>query len=61
MSLSKTALLSILVACWIAGLLAQLDSWERVRNYFFFSLVVVVIARFCGAFSKRSAARNRKR
>ena len=33
MSMSKTALLSLLIACWIVGLLNQFHGWETTLRY----------------------------
>ncbi|HZR77014.1 hypothetical protein [Bradyrhizobium sp.] len=39
--MTKTALLSILVASWIAGLLAQFDAWDATLRYLVLSLLIV--------------------
>ena len=43
MSLSKTALLSILVACWIVGLLSQFHDWSTTFAYLALSSLLVAI------------------
>lgn len=43
MSTSKTALLSILVACWIAGLVNQFHAWDSTLRYLILSLLIVLI------------------
>jgi cyanate permease len=43
MSLSKTALLSILVACWIVGLVNQLHDWSTTLAYLALSSLLVAI------------------
>jgi len=43
MSISKTALLSILVACWIVGLLNQFHSWDTILRYLVLSMLIVAI------------------
>jgi hypothetical protein len=43
MSLPKTALLSILVACWIVGLFNQFHEWGAVARYLVLSLLIVAI------------------
>ena len=41
MSLPKTALLSILVACWIVGLLNQFHDLSSTLRYLILSLLIV--------------------
>ena len=43
MSMSKTALLSILVACWIAGLFNQFHAWETTAAYLVLSMLIVAV------------------
>jgi hypothetical protein len=43
MSTSKTALLSLLVACWIAGLLSQFHAWDSTLRYLILSMMIVAI------------------
>jgi prolipoprotein diacylglyceryltransferase len=43
MSMSKTALLSILVACWIVGLLTQFHDWSTTLSYLVLSLLLVAV------------------
>ena len=43
MSLSKTSLLSLLVACWIAGLISQFHDWDSTVRYLVLSLLIVAI------------------
>ena len=43
MSISKTALLSLLVACWIVGLLNQFHDWSTTLSYLVLSLLLVAI------------------
>jgi uncharacterized membrane protein len=43
MSTSKTALLSILIACWIAGLVNQFHAWQSTLIYLILSLLIVMI------------------
>ena len=43
MSVCKTALLSILAACWIVGLLNQFHSWDTVLRYLVLSMLIVAI------------------
>jgi len=43
MSMSKTALLSILVACWIVGLVSQFHAWDTTLRYLVLSLLIVAI------------------
>lgn len=43
MSMSKTALLSILVACWIAGLFNQFHAWETTLAYLVLSMLIVAV------------------
>ena len=45
MSTSKTALVSLLAACWIAGLFSQLHAWNTTLMYLVLSsLIVAVVA-----------------
>jgi tellurite resistance protein TehA-like permease len=63
MSMSKTALLSILVACWIVGLLNQFHDWSTTLSYLVLSLllVAVVAARrhYQLAYAKNRTSRRR--
>lgn len=43
MSTSKTALLSILVACWIVGLVNQFHAWDSTLRYLILSLLIVAV------------------
>jgi hypothetical protein len=43
MSMSKTALLSLLVACWIVGLVNQFHAWDMTLRYLVLSLLLVAI------------------
>ena len=43
MSMSKTALLSILIACWVVGLLSQFHDWDTTLRYLILSLLLVAI------------------
>jgi hypothetical protein len=43
MSNSKTALLSILVACWIVGLVNQFHAWDSTLRYLILSLLIVTV------------------
>jgi hypothetical protein len=43
MSMSKTALLSLLVACWIVGLVNQFHAWDLTLRYLVLSLLLVAI------------------
>ena len=41
MSTSKTAFMSILVACWIAGLFNQFHAWHTTLLYLVLSMLIV--------------------
>jgi hypothetical protein len=43
MSISKTAFLSILVACWIVGLFNQIHAWDTTVLYLVLSMLIVAI------------------
>jgi hypothetical protein len=43
MSTSKTALLSILVACWLVGLFNQFHAWETTLVYLILSMLIVAV------------------
>lgn len=43
MSTTKTALVSILIACWIVGLLNQFHAWDSVLRYLILSLLIAAI------------------
>ena len=61
MSMSKTALLSILVACWIVGLLNQFHDWSTTLSYLVLSLLIIAIvaASHQVAYAKSRASRRR--
>ena len=58
MSLSKTALLSILVACWIVGLLHQFHDWGTTLGYLVLSSLIVALVA-AGRQYKLAYAKNR--
>jgi hypothetical protein len=60
MSMSKTALLSILVACWIVGLLNQFHDWSTTVAYLVLSLLLVAIVAAKRQY-QMAYAKNRKR
>ena len=41
MTMSKTALVSVLVACWIVGLFNQFHAWDTTLIYLILSLLLV--------------------
>jgi prolipoprotein diacylglyceryltransferase len=63
MSISKTALLSILVACWIFGLLTQFHDWSTTLSYLVLSLLIVAIVaarrQYQLAYAKNRSPRRR--
>jgi hypothetical protein len=63
MSTSKTALLSILVACWLAGLLSQLPAWDLTLRYLIISLLIAAVAvarrQYQTAYARARKPRNR--
>jgi hypothetical protein len=58
MTMPKTALLSILVACWIVGLLNQFHAWDSTLRYLILSLLLVAIVALKGEYT-RQYAKNR--
>jgi hypothetical protein len=66
MSTSKTALLSILIACWIVGLLNQFQAWDSVLKYLILSVLLVTVAALKWEYSRQvsksklPARRNRR-
>jgi hypothetical protein len=60
MTSSKTALLSILIACWIVGLLNQFHAWDSTARYLVLSLLIVAIVAAKGEYT-RQYAKNRIR
>jgi hypothetical protein len=60
MSTSKTALLSILVACWFAGLFNQLHAWETTLVYLILSMLIVAVVAAKRQY-QMAYARNRNR
>jgi hypothetical protein len=63
MSISKTAFLSILVACWIVGLLSQFHDWDTTLRYLVLSLLLVAIVavrrHYQLAYAKNRTSRRR--
>lgn len=55
MSISKTALLSILIACWIVGLLNQFQAWDSVVRYLILSVLLVTGAVLKWEYSRQFA------
>jgi hypothetical protein len=53
MSTSKTALLSILIACWIVGLLNQFEAWDSVLKYLILSVLLVTAAALRWEYSRQ--------
>ncbi len=64
MSTPKTALLSILIACWIAGLLNQFQAWDSVVRYLILSVLLVAAAalkwEYARQFAKSKAPRQQR-
>lgn len=60
MTTSKTALLSLLIACWIVGLLNQFHAWDSVVRYLILSLLIVAAVALKDEYS-RQFAKNRIR
>jgi hypothetical protein len=63
MSMSKTALLSILVACWIVGLVNQFHSWNATLFYLVLSMLIVAVVaaerHYRMAYAKNRTSRRR--
>ena len=55
MWMSKNALLSILVACWIVGLLNRFHSWDTTLHYLVLSMLIVAIMAAKRQYSLRYA------
>ncbi len=55
MSTSKTALLSILIACWIVGLLNQFQAWDSIMRYLILSILLVAGAALKWEYSRQFA------
>jgi len=53
MTTAKTALLSILIACWIAGLLNQLHAWDSILRYLILSLFIVAAVAAKGEYARQ--------
>ena len=64
MSLPKTALLSILVACWIVGLLNQFHDLSAAIRYLVLSLLIVALVaakrQYQMAYAKSRTDRRRQ-
>lgn len=43
MSTARTAVLSILVACWIVGLFNQFHAWNTTAAYLIISMLIVAV------------------
>jgi hypothetical protein len=52
MSISKTALLSVLIACWIVGLLNQFQDWDAALKYLLLSGLLVTGAALRWQYSR---------
>ncbi len=55
MTTTKTALLSILIACWIVGLLNQFHAWGSALRYLILSLLIVAGVALKGGYSRQVA------
>jgi membrane protein implicated in regulation of membrane protease activity len=53
MSISKTAFLSILIACWIVGLLNQFQDWDTALKYLLLSGLMVAAAALRWQYSRQ--------
>jgi hypothetical protein len=53
MTASKTALLSILIACWIVGLINQFQAWDSVLRYLILSALLVTGAALKWEYSRQ--------
>ncbi len=61
MSTSKTALLSILIACWIVGLVNQFHAWDSTLRYLILSLLIVAIVALRSAYTRQYAKNKIRR
>ena len=59
MNLAKQALLAVLTAAWIVGLVHQFESWSMVAVYIAISLVIVAVM-FGGQLVLRFAPRRNR-
>lgn len=53
MTTSKTALLAILIACWIVGLLNQFHDWDATLKYLILSLLIVAAVALKGGYTRQ--------
>ena len=60
MNLAKQALLAVLTAAWIVGLVHQFESWSMAAVYIAISLVMVAVM-FGGQFVLKFAPRRNRR
>jgi len=63
MSIARTAVLSILVACWIVGLFNQFHAWNTTAAYLIISMLIVavVVARRQYALQYAKSRNSRRR
>ena len=61
MTVAKTALLSILIACWIVGLVNQFHAWAPTLTYLILSLLIVTIVALRSAYTRQYAKNKIRR
>ncbi len=61
MTTSKTALLSILIACWIVGLVNQFHAWDATLRYLILSLLLVAVIALRGEYTRQFAKNKIRR
>jgi hypothetical protein len=63
MSIARTAVLSILVACWIVGLFNQFHAWNTTAAYLIISMLIVAVVvagrQYAPQYAKNRNSRRR--
>jgi hypothetical protein len=55
MTTTKTALLSVLIATWIVGLISQFHAWDATLRYLVLSLLMVVAFALKNQYTRQTA------
>jgi hypothetical protein len=61
MTTTKTALMSILIACWITGLLSQFPATDSILRYLILSVLLVTLAALKWEYSRPKKSKVSKR
>jgi hypothetical protein len=61
MTKTKTALLSILIACWITGLLSQFPEADSILRYLIISVLLVTLAVLKWDYSRETSKNKIRR